>query len=214
MYMVLAVGLFVAMPSAKATVLAPGASGLPDIINVPAFGSGSTLVAYRTGTFSDGTISGTYEEAVVSDTTNPYGSGDFDFEIAINPNTGTDAVGRVTETGYAGFSTDVGYDSLFCGIEFCGSSTLVAPTAVDRSLSGGTIGFTFASGALAPGDSSYILEIATNATSYTSSGTAHFIDGGDAAIADFAPSVPEPTTLSLMGMGLLSLLGLRKKSNA
>jgi len=216
MYLALAVGLLIAAPSAKAILLGPGGSGAPDVLSVPTFPSaGATLVAYTTGTFSSGLISGSYEAAVIKDTSgvNPFGIGDFDFEIAINPNTGPDAIGRVTTTNFAGWLTDVGYDNLFCGILYCGSATLVAPTSVDRGVLGDTIGFNFGSfvaPTLASGDSSYILEVATNATSYTK-GTINILDGGAATVTGFAPAAPEPATLSILGIGLLSLFGLRKK---
>jgi len=215
-YMALVVGLLFAASSAKATVLTPGMSGaIPDGLAVGCFGGlgcPTTLVA-DTGPvpYAFGGTNGTIEEIVLLDSTPnavcPSG-GCYDFEIEVLNNAGADNVGRVTTTNYTGFATDVGYDSLFSLIGLWPTSGgYVMPATVDR-VSADVIGFNFS---IPVGSSSDILEIETNATSYTT-GLISVIDGGAANVNGFAPGVPEPATLSVLGIGLLSLLGLRKKN--
>jgi hypothetical protein len=104
---------------------------------------------------------------------------------------------------FVGFSTDVGVDIATVG---------VTPVTVDRSPSGGTIGFNFAFDTLRPGTTTQRLVIETNAREF-SVGSLNLIDGGVITVAAFAPTgqpvppaqIPEPTTLMLIGSGLVSL---------
>lgn len=222
-YMALVVGLLFAASSARAYDFGfgTGPAVAPDALpvgcfvpGVPAPGSGcpTTLVADTGPTpYAFGAISGTIEEIVLLDTTPnlvcPSG-GCYDFEIEVLNNAGPDTVGRVTTTNYTGFAVDAGIDSIYGSIGLWPTSGgMVAPATVDR-VTADTIGFNFS---IPVGSSSDILEIETNATSYTT-GLISVIDGGAANVTGFAPGVPEPATLSVLGIGLLSLLGLRKKN--
>jgi len=213
-YMFLGVALVLMTASANATVLVPPSGPMPaDLLGVGPFPGVTTLIASTGGAFTSlgGSVSGTYEAVVLSDPGNVFCAGCFDFEIQVVINTGSDAIGRITASNFAGFSTDVGYDPLFCGIFVCSAGTPVAPSTVDRTTAD-VIGFNFASG-VTPGNGTEILEIETNATSYTS-GYVGIIDSIPTAVAGFAPAVPEPGSMFLLGLGLLSLAGLRKKLHA
>jgi hypothetical protein len=155
------------------------------------------------GSFTNGPLSGTYTEVVFQDA----GTGNLDFVYAVTESSGsTDNLARTNTTGFAGFSTNVGYGptSLEPG------TPTATPTTVDRSTSGSTVGFNFLlTGAppdFAPGASSFNLVIETNATGFATTPNAlNFIDGGTAQATGFTPlaPAPEPASYLLMGTGML-----------
>ena len=209
----------VAVPAAKANTLAPGTSGSPDALPVGSFGSAVTVLASidggtfsATNPFTGLTISGTYDAYVLR--TDVAGSGlcvgCLDFEIQIDSSTGTENVGRVTTANFAGFTTDVGYNSLFTSTDGDNAGSTVQPSSVDRNGTGTTIGFTLGPTGIGPGNSSDILVIETNATSFTTGGIS-LIDGATANVAGFAPTAPEASsvTLLLLVLGVGTLLGKR-----
>lgn len=229
MYMMLGVGLLVLAPSAKATSLSPPTSATsPDALPVGCFvpvigatGCPTILVADATGTFTGSTsasglyIAGTWNEVVLADSTNVWCPYCLDFEFQLINNSGNDAVNTISWSDFTGYDVDAGYNSLFAYIGFPNStapSSVVDPTTVDEN-SSGTVDFYFPNpGQIAPGSGSAILVIETNAMDYQP-GTIGLINSSVASIDAFAPA-PEPVTFSLLGLGLLGLLGLRKKAAA
>ena len=201
-----AFAMVAAAPAAHAIVLDPGTSGSPDLLSL---GAGSTLVA-NTGSlaFSNIAFSGTIDEWVYQDKTNPFGSGDLTWVIQVaNSTSSTDAIGRVTAGNFAGFMTDVGDNG--------GAN---APDLVDRDTPGHTIGFSWAeTGGLLVGDTSDFLLIDTNATRFIP-GTLAVIDSETSDLAGYQPSaVPEPANWAMMligfaGLGVAGYRGSRKSA--
>ena len=97
-----------------------------------------------------------FDEFVISDQSNVFGSGDLDFVIVVE-NDGFHDLAGVVASSFAGFKTDVGYFPDFPG---------TPPSTIDRSTAG-TVGFNFFDGIPRLSDTSQLV-IETNATQFTS----------------------------------------------
>jgi hypothetical protein len=153
--------------------------------------------------FYSGTL---LSQVYAGDPSNPFGGLTFSYVIANDP-TSLDAIERFTAVNFTGFLTDVGFVP---GSPF-------APSLVDRSLFGDTIGFSFFNNAgllqILPGQTSTQLVIRTNAQFFNNVNDS-VIDGAVVSVASFGPTlVPEPATLGLvaLGIGMGALSHARRK---
>lgn len=172
---------------------------------------GGTSVTTITAPFTvPGAFSGTLKTEVISgDTSNALGGLTFIYTLTNDGVAGPNSIGRLSLSGLAPFGLDGSYQTPASG---------VAPASIDRNPSGDVVGFNFvplasdpATGFLAPGSSSAVLVIQTDAEAYARGNFGSLIDGGVGTVDALIP-VPEPSTvaLSLVGLAAAALIGRRR----
>jgi hypothetical protein len=180
-------------------------------------GSGATLVQSVTHTFATGTDSGSLVSSVYSgDSTNPYGADKLTFTYQIS-NTDSDAtptgISRLSLASFNSFSTDVSFQF----------TTGIAPAFAQRGIApaGEEVSFDFmnapiGTGQIAPGQSSALLVIQTNATAYNNSiagvGEAQATTVGTLAPISVQTAVPEPASIGILTLGGLLLARRRRRA--
>jgi hypothetical protein len=196
------VGIFLlqtALVFTQAASLAPGTVLSP--VTAESDPAGGTVL-FTTGpvSFSAATFSGTLISTVLSgDSSNPYGGLTFTFEMS-NDSTSTDDIVRLTLGSFGGWLVDAGYNP-------SNPSGGLAPGAITRSPNGQVVGFDFQAPSLAPGGTSALLVLQTDAPGFTPA-IASFIDASTAMATTVAP-VPEPSVLVLILSGFLILSWMR-----
>jgi hypothetical protein len=192
-------------PLAQASLLTVGGSVPPTSIT-PA----GPVVASTTGTITAPTFTATFKENVYADpmdsiTASCASSGkclDFAFQFT-NLSASTDIIERFSMSSFAGFMTFVG-TSPFGG--------LLDPVTVTRSANGQVLAFNYNPFGIeiSPGETTPWLVIQTDAVIWTS-GFVSAQDGTAGSDRALVPTVPEPSSLALLGGGLTFLGGLLRR---
>jgi hypothetical protein len=144
------------------------------------------------------TFAGTlYSSVIQGDPTNPFPGG-LTFLYRVSNQQGPHSINRLAINGFQGFLLDVGF--IFEPVIAPG-----IPSFADRQIDGSALGFSFDAlgtglGPLGPGNSSRLLVVQTNATSWTQS-QAFVLNGFPAGAMAFAP-VPEPGAMALAASAL------------
>ena len=192
--------VFGTLGSAQAIVLSPGTSIGSASQTIASYATSTTLIDSIIGqSWSHNLITGTINAWVYRD--NSDGNLIFAYQV-MNGATSGNGLSALTTTSFANYTTYAAYESVTGGI---------SPLTFDRSSgAGSTVGFRFGFEAIPAGNTSDILWVKTN-TPYYGIGETSIINGGAVNVNTFAPTVPEPGSLMLLGMGILGLFGLGKK---
>ena len=145
-----------------------------------------------------GSFSGTLTSTVIAgDPSNALGGLTFTYRITNDANS-LSAIERMTNLNFTGFLTDVSFQTPAAG---------VVPTTVDRDASGSTVGWSWSAlgaGVIPAGGASRLVVIQTNAPAFTQV-NANVIDGSIAVVSSFGPAIPEPASLALLSIGMLTV---------
>jgi len=151
------------------------------------------------GTAFTGTLTTT---VIQGDASNPFGGLTFVYQVANSPHS-ADGIVRLPVTGYGNWLTDMSFQP---GLG-------LPPTAMDRSLTGDVVGYSFVGPpvgptVLLPGTVSELLIVQTDAAAWTTT-TGNGIEGIISTGPIYVPTIPEPATLALLFGGLVLLLRRR-----
>jgi hypothetical protein len=194
-----------------------GPSGNNTVFPVNCTGDTSgTLEAWKSSSFSYSSTAGTTSGFVYAAVYDDGGTMDFYYQVVNNANSAT-SIAQLAAFDFAGFTTNTAYITNGGSLTGTGFENGTDAPQLTNVGAGVTVNFDFntplATGVVTPGEASDVLVISTNATHYIAGGDSVQDGGSSGTLAAFQPgsSVPEPSTLGLLGTGLIALAGLRRR---
>jgi PEP-CTERM motif len=189
------------VPMAQASILGVGGTAPPSPLT-----PGGTLLATTSGVITTFTFSANYTTWVYADPLNTWCVNCLDFVYQFTDN-GPDVNQRYTMSSFGGFDVDAGTHPF--GVH--------DPITVSRSLfgNGQVVSFNFDQfgDEIQPGETTVELVIETNAVTFTT-GFLSAQDGSAGSGIGYAPlaAIPEPTSMMLLGGGLIAVGGFLRRS--
>jgi len=190
-----------AVSTAKADALAIGATVAGPTNTVF---QGGTLLASNSVAVATATFQGTARSAVYR---NAAGTLDFYYQYS-NAATSTEDIGRLTFFNYGTFTTDVFNITNGNLVDAGWLAGTVDSITADRGANpaANAVGYNYATATFMPGLTGLALLVRTNATQFVP-GNFNVIDGSTSTTPSFAPGIPEPTSMLLLGTGLAGIAG-------
>lgn len=204
----LTLGVFVCLQAARANAITPGNSGSPDDFTGQTAGA---LLASEITSFSISGAEGTLDSAVYEEL-----GGTIDFYYQVNVTTATDPILFNNDFGLTGYTTDIGFRIDGASLTDAG---FVNGTSIPDSVFRATdrVAFDFTVTPIAAGQSSTVLEIKTDATTFTAA-TALVSNNSEESsdLATFGPfgpvaTTPEPASILLVGGSLFAITLFRRQ---
>lgn len=191
-------------PPSRAAALVGG--GFQSPVPVEPDPVGASQVATKTIPFASLGYTGTLTSTVyTNDSSNPYGPNALTFTYLVTNDAASNHVlSRFTVSDFANILTDTSYQA----------TGGIVPTSVDRATDD-VVGFNFllgfGAGPITPGNSSALLVVQTNATTFADS-IATVINGTPAVVSSYAPrAIPEPATAGLLAVAAAGFLARRRR---
>jgi hypothetical protein len=189
---------FALRSTASIYTLLPGGSINPTSSAFPVGGTPEdTVVSDFTTTTLNGSVTSTVIEG---DTSNPYGGLTFTYLLNLSNIGSTDSASELTAGAFAGFQTDVSFDS----------TAGIAPFNFSRSKTGDVLEFSWSPGVL-PGQTGALIVVQTSALNFQT-GTGGVIDSVPGNVSVLVP-VPEPATCSLLVTGMGAFFLFRRRNS-